>query len=81
MTHPGIFLKSAHMRRASYLAAAVLFLALPSLASAQDVMQLDTMFRDSLLRRPESPPQLETRRPQEIAVTRRHPKRHRHKKA
>jgi len=66
------------MRRASHLAVTVLFLAFPSIASAQDVMQLDTMFRDSLLRKPE--PQA---RGEEIhhhdgqaVVTRRH----RHKK-
>jgi hypothetical protein len=68
------------MRCASYVATAVLLLgpALPSIAPAQDVMQLDTMFRDSLLRKPES--QAEGSRLHEQAVVvRRHPKRHRHK--
>lgn len=42
-----------HMRAALCLAAAVMFLdmALAQVASAQDVMQLDLMFRDSLLRK------------------------------
>jgi len=68
------------MRCASYLAAAILFLAVPSIASAQDVMQLDTMFRDSLLK-PEPQPHGERRRLQhgQVPVVRHHPKR-RHRK-
>ena len=81
-----------HARAASGLAAAVMFLdmAFASAASAQDVMQLDLMFRDSLQRK--SPP--ETQGPadygrgrdvsaalQEPAkVTRRHWRRHHHQK-
>ena len=51
-------------------------------ASAQDAMQLDTMFRDSLLRKPEPEQgrhQLRIQREQ-IEVTRRRPRLHRHKK-
>ena len=63
---------------ASYLTGAVLLLALPSIASAQDVMQLDTMFRDSLLRKPEPQARGEEilRHNGQVVVTRRH----RHKK-
>jgi hypothetical protein len=66
------------------LAVAVLLLgpALSPMASAQDVMQLDTEFRNSLLRGPSSPEQGEGRHLQQpqIEPARRHPRRHRHKR-
>jgi len=70
------------MRCASYPAAVALFLglAVPSIAWAQDVMQLDTMFRDSLLRKPEPQSEAGRFRQEQVVVTRRHPRRHRHKK-
>jgi hypothetical protein len=69
---------------ASSLAAAVLLLgpALNSMASAQDVMQLDIEFRNSLLRSTASQEQGEGRhlQQQHIEVVKGHPRRHRHKK-
>jgi hypothetical protein len=69
------------MRCASRPAAVALFLGLvlPSIASAQDVMQLDTMFRDSLLRKPEPQSEAGRFRQEQVVATRRHPKRHRQK--
>jgi hypothetical protein len=72
------------------LAAAVMFLntAFAAVASAQDVMQLDLMFRDSLLRKtaPETDVYDHGRRQdvgaaqEPIKATRRHPRPRRHKK-
>ena len=77
-----------HKRAALGLGAAVMFLnmAFASVASAQDVMQLDLMFRESLLRKPAPESQTDRRgRRQEIGATqqsltmaRRHPKPRRH---
>lgn len=49
-------LMTCQISRALSLAVAILFAGLSStsIASAQDVMQLDLMFKDSLLRRPSS---------------------------
>lgn len=78
-----------HPRGAFGLAAAAMFLNMGfvSVASAQDVMQLDYMFRESLLRKtPPDQVQIDQgRRPQvgtvqePIKAARRHPRRHRHK--
>jgi hypothetical protein len=80
-----------HTRAALGLAVAFMFLdmALASTASAQDVMQLDLMFRDSLQRK--SPPETQgpadygrggdvsaAREPSKVA--RRHWRRHHHQK-
>jgi hypothetical protein len=80
-----------HGRAALSRALTVVFLstAFASVASAQDVMQLDLMFRDSLLRKtpPESQADHQGQRhdvgtaPESIKVTRRYPRPRRHKKA
>jgi hypothetical protein len=77
------------IRSALGLATAVMFLnmALASVASAQDVMQLDLMFRDSLLRKtaPESQLDDHTRRQDTgamqdpVRLARRHPRPRRHR--
>jgi hypothetical protein len=72
------------LRPAQCLAAAVLLLgpALSSMASAQEAMQLDLEFRNSLLRGQALPERAEGRhlRQQPIEVARRHPRRRRHGK-
>ncbi len=81
---------TCHMRAVLGLAAAVMFLnmAFATVVSAQDVMQLDLMFRDSLLRKtaPETGVNDPGRRQdigaahQPINVARRPPRPRRHKK-
>jgi hypothetical protein len=73
------------LRPARCLAAAVLLLglALNSMASGQEAMQLDLEFRNSLLRGQASHEQVEGRHLQQqpIELARRHPRRHRRGKA
>ena len=70
------------LRSAQCLVAAVLLLgpALSTMASAQEAMQLDLEFRNSLLRGQALPEPAEGRhlRQQPIEVARHHPRRHRH---
>jgi hypothetical protein len=72
-----------HLGPAQYLAAAVLLLgpALTGMASAQEAMQLDLEFRNSLLRPPAPREQGEARylQQKQIPAAGHHPRRHRHR--